>query len=63
MKDKNYAEITFVAASFGMLLVFTAAFIYYILYKEILIYLVGFGILAFLVGFIAKNKMDAAGKS
>lgn len=62
MADKNYAEIIYVASSFVMLLVFTAAFIYYILYKEILIILVGVGMIAFFSGFIAKNKWDKSQK-
>ncbi len=62
MEKKNYAEIIYVASSFIMLFIFTAAFIYYILYKEILFYLVGFGFLTFLVGFVAKKKWDAGQK-
>jgi hypothetical protein len=59
MEKKSYAEIKFVVSSFAMLFIFTAAFIYYIIYEEILIYLVGLGFLTFLIGFFAKNKWDA----
>ncbi|MCW5960756.1 MAG: hypothetical protein KIS76_11390 [Pyrinomonadaceae bacterium] len=62
MEKKNTAEIVFVASSFAMLLLFTAAFIYYIVYKEILIVLVGLGFAAFVAGFIAKNRWDAGKK-
>lgn len=63
MADKNYAEIIYVASSFVMLLTFTAAFIYYILYKEILIVLVAVGFISFLAGFIAKNRWDKSNKT
>ncbi len=63
MEKKNYAEIVYVASSFAMLFIFTAAFIYYILYKEILFYLVGIGFITFLTGFIAKTKWDKSQKS
>lgn len=63
MADKNYAEIIYVASSVVMLLVFTAAFIYYMLYKEILIILVAVGFISFLAGFIAKNRWDKSKKS
>lgn len=58
MVKKDYTEITYVLSSFVMLLTFTAAFIYYILYKEILIYLVVFGFITFLIGFIAKDRWE-----
>lgn len=61
--QKNYAEIIYVLSSFAMLLTFTWAFIYYILFKEIQIYLVIFGLVAFAVGFFAKNKWDKSKKS
>jgi hypothetical protein len=63
MEKKNYAEIIYVASSFAMLFTFTGAFIYYILYKEILGYVVGFGFLTFLVGYIAKTKWESGNKS
>lgn len=59
MEKRNYAEITFVVSSFVMLCIFSAAFIYYILYKEILIYLIGLGFLSFLIGFFSRNKIDS----
>lgn len=58
MFKKEFAEKAYVLSSFAMLFTFTAALIYYILYKEILIYLVVFGLIAFGVGFIAKNRWE-----
>lgn len=63
MADKNYAEMIYVASGFVMLLAFTVAFIYYILYKEILIILVAVGFVSFLAGFIAKNRWDKSKKT
>lgn len=63
MKEKNYAEIIYVFSSFIMLLTFTGAFIYYIVFKKILIYLVILGFIAFAVGFFAKNSWDKSRKS
>lgn len=62
MEKKNYAEIIYVASSFAMLFIFTAAFIYYILYKEILVYLVAVGFVTFIIGFIAKDKWAGKGE-
>ncbi|MEZ5427051.1 MAG: hypothetical protein R2747_12345 [Pyrinomonadaceae bacterium] len=58
MAKKDYTEIIYVLSSFAMLLTFSIAFIYYILYKEILIYLVAFGFIAFVTGFIAKDRWE-----
>ena len=63
MQKKNYAELIYVLSSFAMLLTFTAAFIYYIVFKEIQIYLVALGFIAFAVGFFAKNKWDKSKKN
>lgn len=63
MEKKNYAEIIYVASSFAMLFIFTTAFIYYILYKEILVYLVAVGFITFIAGFIAKDKWESGKKS
>lgn len=55
------AEIIFVISSMAMLLAFSGAFVYYLLYGEILVYPVIFGFVSFLTGFIAKTVWDRAG--
>lgn len=56
------AEIIFVISSLAMLFAFAGAFVYYLLYGEILVYPVIFGFISFLTGFIAKTVWNAGGR-
>jgi len=55
---KNFSEPLYVFSSFAALLIFTAMFINYMINKQIRIYLLAAGIVALLLGFVAKKVID-----
>ncbi len=57
MKE-DYTELAYVLSSLTALLVFSASFVIYLLYKEINIYLVALGLVMLCVGVIAKKCLD-----
>ncbi len=57
MKE-HYTELAYVLSSLIALLVFSASFVIYFLYKEINVYLVALGLVMLCAGVIAKRRLD-----
>ena len=62
MEKEDYAGLIYVLANMLAMLMFLSGLIFYLIYKEINVYLVGVGLLMILIGFIAKRFIDESEK-
>ncbi len=58
MDREDYAGLIYILSSIISALIFSVCLVLYLMYKHINIYLVGFGLLMLLTGFIAKRFVD-----
>ncbi|MDQ6787661.1 MAG: hypothetical protein M3033_12710 [Acidobacteriota bacterium] len=55
MKGEDYAGLIYVLSSMASVLIFSASFVIYLMYKQINVYLVAVGLLMLLTGFVTKK--------
>ena len=58
MDREDYAGLIYVITSILSMLIFSICLVVYLVYKQINIYLVAFGLFTLLAGFIAKKIID-----
>ncbi len=58
MEREDYANLVYVLSSIVSVLIFSICLVIYLMYKEISIYLVGFGLLTLLSGFVTRRFID-----
>lgn len=61
MKD-DYIDLAYVLSSVAAMVVFSASFALYFLYKRINVYLIAFGLFTLTVGFFIKKRIDKSDK-